>query len=282
MARSSGRAWVGCSGWQYREWRGVGVSGGAAHAALVRPLRDRFSTVELNSTFYRLPSVETVERWREQAPSGFIYAVKLGAFGSHRMKLRDAESWLPNHVDRLERLGRSAGPTLVQLPRTGDGTSEARRVPPCRRPRRIGGPSSCASRHGCTTTSSRCCDGTARRCASTTCSPATPGSRPPTGRMSACTGPTPPTPPTRAGTAHDACTRRRQGRTVARTGPRQLRLLQQRPPGACRGRCDVAVGAARRAQPRLRMVGDAAHCWFGGPVVGSADVVSETSLRGKR
>jgi uncharacterized protein YecE (DUF72 family) len=75
-----------------------------------------FDTVELNNTFYRLPPVETVERWAAQAPSGFTYALKLGAFGSHRMKLRDAVSWLPNHLDRALRLGPHLGPTLVQLP----------------------------------------------------------------------------------------------------------------------------------------------------------------------
>jgi uncharacterized protein YecE (DUF72 family) len=45
-----------------------------------------------------------------------VYALKLGAFGSHRMKLRDAASWLPNHVDRAQRLGQALGPTVVQLP----------------------------------------------------------------------------------------------------------------------------------------------------------------------
>jgi uncharacterized protein YecE (DUF72 family) len=75
-----------------------------------------FKTVEINTTFYRLPTPETVEAWAAQAPPGFIYALKLGQFGSHRMKLRDAASWLPNHLDRAERLGPSLGPTLVQLP----------------------------------------------------------------------------------------------------------------------------------------------------------------------
>jgi uncharacterized protein YecE (DUF72 family) len=75
-----------------------------------------FDTVELNNTFYRLPPVETVDKWREQAPPGFVYALKLGQFGSHRMKLRDAASWLPNHLDRAGRLGPHLGPTLVQLP----------------------------------------------------------------------------------------------------------------------------------------------------------------------
>jgi uncharacterized protein YecE (DUF72 family) len=77
---------------------------------------EHFDTVELNSTFYRLPAVSTVEQWERAAPPGFLYAVKLGAFGSHRMKLRDAASWLPNHIDRATRLGAALGPTLVQLP----------------------------------------------------------------------------------------------------------------------------------------------------------------------
>jgi uncharacterized protein YecE (DUF72 family) len=76
----------------------------------------RFDTVEINNTFYRLPATATVEGWAEQAPPGFVYALKLGAFGSHRMKLRDATSWLPNHLDRATRLGPALGPTLVQLP----------------------------------------------------------------------------------------------------------------------------------------------------------------------
>lgn len=57
-----------------------------------------------------------MERWAADAPAGFRYAVKLGAFGSHRMKLRDATGWLPNHLDRVRRLGPALGPNLVQLP----------------------------------------------------------------------------------------------------------------------------------------------------------------------
>ncbi len=114
--RKVGRAHIGCSGWDYRDWKG---------AVYPQELRKRewfdyygsmFDTVELNSTFYRLPSVEAVEDWAMRAPPGFVYAVKLGQFGSHRMKLRDAGSWLPNHLDRVERLGDHLGPTLVHLP----------------------------------------------------------------------------------------------------------------------------------------------------------------------
>jgi uncharacterized protein YecE (DUF72 family) len=75
-----------------------------------------FDTVEINNTFYRLPPPTTVDAWCEQAPPGFTYALKVGQFGSHRMKLRDAASWLPNHLDRVDRLGPHLGPNLLQLP----------------------------------------------------------------------------------------------------------------------------------------------------------------------
>ena len=78
--------------------------------------RELFDTVELNSTFYRLPALGTCDAWNEQTPGGFVYALKLGAFGSHRKKLRDPETWLPSHLERAGRLGEHLGPTLVQLP----------------------------------------------------------------------------------------------------------------------------------------------------------------------
>ena len=113
---SRGRARVGCSGWVYRDWRGVVYPEGLPQRRWFEHYATLFDTVELNNTFYRLPPPETVDKWREQAPPGFLYALKLGAFGSHRMKLRDAASWLPNHLDRARRLGPGLGPTLVQLP----------------------------------------------------------------------------------------------------------------------------------------------------------------------
>ena len=111
-----GRAHVGCAGWLYRDWRGVVYPAEVPQRRWFEHYATLFDTVELNSTFYRLPPASTVEHWDAQAPPGFVYALKLGAFGSHRMKLRDAASWLPNHLDRAERLGSHLGPTLVQLP----------------------------------------------------------------------------------------------------------------------------------------------------------------------
>lgn len=117
-SESPGSARVGCSGWNYKDWRGVVYPTGLPARRWFEHYATRFDTVEINNTFYRLPPESTFERWAGQAPDGFVYALKLGQFGSHRMKLRDAGSWLPNHVDRARLLGRSLGPTLVQLPPT--------------------------------------------------------------------------------------------------------------------------------------------------------------------
>ena len=111
-----GRAWVGCSGWVYPDWRGLVYPPELRQREWFGYYARHFDTVEINNTFYRLPTVAAVEQWAAQAPAGFNYAVKLGQFGSHRMKLRDAPRWLPNHLDRVRRLGGSLGPNLVQLP----------------------------------------------------------------------------------------------------------------------------------------------------------------------
>jgi uncharacterized protein YecE (DUF72 family)/alkylated DNA nucleotide flippase Atl1 len=113
---SRGRARVGCSGYVYPDWRGIVYPEGSRTADWFSIYAARFDTVELNTTFYRLPTTSAVEQWAAQAPPGFLYAAKLGAFGTHRKKLRDAAGWLPNHLDRVRRLGRALGPNLVQLP----------------------------------------------------------------------------------------------------------------------------------------------------------------------
>ena len=107
---------VGCSGWSYKDWRGIVYPADIPQRRWFEHYQSLFDTVELNSTFYRLPTVEAVEKWAQAARPGFLYAVKLGAFGSHRMKLRDPASWMANHLDRVRRLGEHLGPNLVQLP----------------------------------------------------------------------------------------------------------------------------------------------------------------------
>ena len=114
--KAPGRPRVGCSGWVYGDWRGVVYPADARQKDWFRLYAQLFDTVEINNTFYRLPPPSTVEAWERQAPPGFLYAVKVGQFGTHRKRLRDASSWLANHLDRAGRLGEHLGPNLVQLP----------------------------------------------------------------------------------------------------------------------------------------------------------------------
>jgi uncharacterized protein YecE (DUF72 family) len=107
---------VGCSGWSYKDWRGVVYPADATPRTWFGLYAAMFDTVDINNTFYRLPPASTVEGWATQAPDGFLYAVKVGQFGSHRMKLKDPASWLAVHLDRVDRLGPHLGPNLLQLP----------------------------------------------------------------------------------------------------------------------------------------------------------------------
>jgi uncharacterized protein YecE (DUF72 family) len=107
---------VGCSGFSYRDWRGTVYPAEVPTTSWFACYASMFDTVELNTTFYRLPSAAMVQRWADDAPPGFLFAVKVGRFGTHRKKLRDPELWMANHVERIKALGRSLGPNLLQLP----------------------------------------------------------------------------------------------------------------------------------------------------------------------
>lgn len=111
-----GTARVGCSGWVYRDWRGIVYPAEVPQRRWFEVYAETFDTVEINNTFYRLPSASKVQGWHDQAPPGFRYALKVGQFGSHRKKLKDPESWLPRHTDAMAGLGAFQGPNLLQLP----------------------------------------------------------------------------------------------------------------------------------------------------------------------
>jgi uncharacterized protein YecE (DUF72 family) len=80
----------------------------------------RFDTVELNTTFYRLPRVEAVRRWVEETPETFVFAVKVSRYLTHVKRLRELPQHLALLYERLEPLRRSPklGPLLWQLPPT--------------------------------------------------------------------------------------------------------------------------------------------------------------------
>jgi uncharacterized protein YecE (DUF72 family) len=110
------KAYIGCSGWSYQHWRGVFYPPQLPAREWFPYYSKNFATVEVNSTFYRLPPRSTFELWARQAPAGFIFALKVSRYGTHRLKLKHPGQWLPNHLDRAGLLGSALGPNLVQLP----------------------------------------------------------------------------------------------------------------------------------------------------------------------
>lgn len=113
----TGRIFVGTSGWNYRHWgddlfypRALSQNEWLAFYA------GHFGTVELNSTFYRLPSPEIFARWAETVPSRFVFAVKANRFITHIKRLKEPEQSVRLFLSHLSRLGKKLGPILFQLP----------------------------------------------------------------------------------------------------------------------------------------------------------------------
>ena len=77
---------------------------------------ERFDTVELNNSFYRLPKPPSLEAWRDSTPDGFCFAAKGSRFLTHMKKLKDPEAGLGRFMEAIEILGRKLGPILFQLP----------------------------------------------------------------------------------------------------------------------------------------------------------------------
>ncbi len=108
---------IGTSGYEYTHWRdGVFYPRGMPGRQRLPFYASRFSTVELNYPFYRLPPRERFVRWAEQTPGDFIFAVKAYRLISHYKKLLDCEAEVVRFVDAAEGLGRKFGVVLCQLP----------------------------------------------------------------------------------------------------------------------------------------------------------------------
>ena len=107
---------VGTSGWHYEHWRGLYYPEGLARPKWLQFYGKQFNTVELNNSFYHLPTEKAFITWRESAPENFVYAVKVSRFITHLKKLRNIGSALDNFLSRACLLQDKLGPLLYQLP----------------------------------------------------------------------------------------------------------------------------------------------------------------------
>lgn len=110
------RLCIGCSGWNYKSWRGPFYPPALPAARWLQHYAAHFRTVEINNSFYRLPEASVFAAWREGVPAGFVFAVKASRFLTHMKRLRDPEEPIARLFDRAAALGPTLGPVLYQLP----------------------------------------------------------------------------------------------------------------------------------------------------------------------
>lgn len=107
---------IGTSGYHYNHWRGPFYPSKISPDEMLEFYAHNFDTVELNNSFYRLPTEGAFDNWRQSTPRDFVFAVKVSRFLTHQKKLKDPESALEKLLPRALRLSTKLGPILFQLP----------------------------------------------------------------------------------------------------------------------------------------------------------------------
>src|SRR5947207_9699392 len=112
----AGKVHIGTSGWHYKHWRGPFYPVNLPPSRMLAFYFQFFDTVEINNSFYRLPSESALTNWRDSTPDGFCLAVKGSRFLTHNKKLSDTEVGLDRFLSKAEILKKKLGPILFQLP----------------------------------------------------------------------------------------------------------------------------------------------------------------------
>jgi uncharacterized protein YecE (DUF72 family) len=111
---------IGCSGWNYKDWRGAVYPRGVPPSRWLSTYAEHFDTVEVNATFYRLATRQAVEGWVRNTPERFEFAVKASRFLTHIKRLTDLREGIERFYAPLAPMieARKLGPVLWQLPET--------------------------------------------------------------------------------------------------------------------------------------------------------------------
>jgi uncharacterized protein YecE (DUF72 family) len=118
VKRSRRKIRIGCSGWNYADWRGSVYPKGLPARAWLEHYARLFGTVEVNNTFYRLPNRSAVEGWAERTPPDFLFTVKASRYLTHMKRLTDMDAGVERFYERIDPLVQAGklGPVLWQLP----------------------------------------------------------------------------------------------------------------------------------------------------------------------
>jgi len=107
---------VGTSGWSFKEWKGSFYPKDLPDGEMLAYYGKRFSTVEVNNTFYRMPKEKVLLEWAEQVPAGFQFAVKASQRITHHARLKNVSEEVQYFLRVCSALGEKRGPSLFQLP----------------------------------------------------------------------------------------------------------------------------------------------------------------------
>jgi uncharacterized protein YecE (DUF72 family) len=107
---------AGTSGYSYKEWLGPFYPEKLPATAMLRYYAEHFPTVEINNTFYRMPSESILARWAEEVPENFAFTLKAPRRITHEKRLREAASDVTEFLRRAVALGNKLGVLLFQLP----------------------------------------------------------------------------------------------------------------------------------------------------------------------
>ena len=112
----AGQIYIGTSGWNYDHWQGRLYPEDLPQDQWFDHYAQHFATVEINNTFYQQPTNATLDQWRKQAPTGFLYAVKANRYITHIKRLKEPKKPLKRLFTNFRRLKKHLGPILYQLP----------------------------------------------------------------------------------------------------------------------------------------------------------------------
>ena len=107
------QVYLGTMGWSYSFWP---LYTDAASNDYLARYSESFNSVEVNSTFYRIPRISSVENWRKQTPTGFMFTVKIPQSISHSRELQYDPEKLDIFLDHIKPFNEKLGPLLLQLP----------------------------------------------------------------------------------------------------------------------------------------------------------------------
>jgi len=116
MKTYMGSIHIGTSGWSYKHWKELFYPPKLKADLWLAFYTDHFKSTEINGSFYKLPSVETVQKWTTNVPKDFVFCPKMSRFLTHMKKLNDPEDTLERFFTVFEPMQGKMGPVLIQLP----------------------------------------------------------------------------------------------------------------------------------------------------------------------